>query len=81
MWTLTILYAAKNVHRTVVEMLFGITNVNIDSRDKQGYTALLYAVADGHETVVELLIGSPGVDINSKTNGGYTPLMMAAKGE
>ena len=51
--------------------------INVNTKDKYGYTALMYAaLQDDAETVNALL--EIGADINAKSNSGLTALMLAA---
>jgi hypothetical protein len=50
---------------------------DVESRDKDGVTALMAASALGHRNIVDLLI-SKGAEVNATTTRGMTPLMFAS---
>lgn len=50
--------------------------LNIDAKDKKGYTPLMLAAYHGHVEAVKLLL-SLTADINSRDNNGNTVLMAA----
>jgi ankyrin repeat protein len=47
--------------------------VDVDAKNKLGWTPLLWAVGDGHKEIVELLIAN-GADVNAKRSDGGTSL-------
>ena len=49
--------------------------VDVNSRDKLGYTGLMAAIL-GHEKVVNLLLDQPGIDVNLRV-AGETALSLA----
>jgi len=51
------------VHRILTE----IRNIDINSNNKKGYTALALGVKAGHLEIVKLLI-SAGAEVNTKNN-------------
>jgi len=55
------------VHRILTE----IRNIDINSSNKKGYTALALGVKAGHLEIVKLLI-SAGAEVNTKNNVWYS---------
>ncbi|XP_030238124.1 KN motif and ankyrin repeat domain-containing protein 2-like isoform X2 [Drosophila navojoa] len=64
-------------HRTVVERLFQMADVNIRAK-KHCQTALMLAVSHGNSDMVEMLLEA-GADINIQDEDGSTALMCAAE--
>ncbi|CAD7012825.1 unnamed protein product [Ceratitis capitata] len=64
-------------HRTVVQRLFQMADVNIRAK-KHCQTALMLAVSHGNNEMVELLLAA-GADINIQDEDGSTALMCAAE--
>ena len=50
--------------------------VDVDAKDKLGWTPLLWAAGGGHKEIVELLIAK-GANLNAKTSENLTPLNLA----
>jgi len=69
-------YAADLGNKKMVS-LFLSKGIDINKKNKSGFTALHFASRDGHTDVVRLLV-SKGADINAKTKKGWTPLILAA---
>ena len=59
----------------VIDMLHG--GMPINSRDKDGYTALYWAVFSNHTDVVDELLRN-GADVNVRNSYDWTPLHAAA---
>lgn len=59
--------------------LFLEKGMNVDSRDKNGATALMRAAENGHAKVVKLILSNKA-DTNATDKNGYTALMVAAEG-
>jgi ankyrin repeat protein len=57
--------------------LFIREGIDVNVRDKGGYTALLIASEQGDPAMARLLIDK-GADVNAKDKDGYTPLMYVA---
>ena len=53
-------------------------NANIETKSKDGYTALIYAVAKGHIDIVNFLVDA-GADVNAHDNDGVTVLEFATQ--
>lgn len=64
-------------HRTVVQRLFKLADVNIRA-SKNSQTALMLAVSHGNFTMVQMLVEA-GADINIQDDDGSTALMCAAE--
>lgn len=52
--------------------------IEINAKDKLGYTALHWAAMRGDDEAVDILIAN-GADVNARTKAGGTPLMPAAR--
>ena len=61
-------------------LLFGPLRANIDinARDKYGWTALTWACFIGNRRMVKLLLDCPGIDVN-RTGGRMSPLVVACQ--
>ena len=74
--TRCLIKAARNGHNRVVsELLF--RNVNVNSRNSFGDTALMMAARLGHQEVVRTLLIN-NADVNIKDRKGVTALTLAA---
>ena len=51
--------------------------IDVNFKDKNGYTALMYACTLGHDKIVKYLLNAPGIDVNLKNERGSTALMYA----
>ena len=51
---------------------------NLNSRNRNGWTALMFAIREGHVETVNLLLKA-GADVNLRENHGWTPLMIAIR--
>lgn len=51
--------------------------VDLDGKNKGGWTPLMYASYIGHDNIANLLLEA-GVNVNATTAKGVTPLMLAA---
>ncbi|XP_055838307.1 uncharacterized protein LOC129906542 isoform X2 [Episyrphus balteatus] len=67
----------NSAHRTVVQRLFQMADVNIRAK-KHCQTALMLAVSHGNLDMVEMLLDA-GADINIQDEDGSTALMCAAE--
>ncbi|XP_055372370.1 KN motif and ankyrin repeat domain-containing protein 1 isoform X2 [Condylostylus longicornis] len=67
----------NSAHRTVVQRLFQMADVNIRAK-KHCQTALMLAVSHGNLDMVEMLLEA-GADINIQDEDGSTSLMCAAE--
>lgn len=66
-------------HSAIVGLLLERPEVQVNARDRQGYTALSVAVDRGDVNMVRTLLGCHGIDVNAKDNTGRTPLERAWK--
>ena len=74
--------ACHNGYIGTVLLLLNEGKVEVDKRNKNGWTALMLACRRGHVDVVRALlsyVGSDGtvVDVNRGKNDGWTALMIA----
>jgi ankyrin repeat protein len=53
-------------------------DVDVNAKDRMGWTPLCEAVINGHKEIVELLIAN-GADVNAKDDRGMSPLNWAIK--
>jgi ankyrin repeat protein len=63
----------------VIEMFLARTDVNVDSKDRNGRTPLSFAAEQGHVSAVKLLLARNDIDTDSKDDDGRTPLSFAVK--
>lgn len=70
--------AAEKGHISIVELLLGRNDVQVNSKDHQKWTPLFYAAEKGHTAVVEALLQKKDVLADSKDNRNRTPLSHAA---
>ncbi len=69
---------AKDIARLYyVKALLATPGIDVQAKDRDGFTALHWAAWSGMPYTSVLLIEA-GLDINAKDNNGYTPLMLAA---
>jgi len=73
-----LMWAARNGHEGVVEILLGRDDVNPDKPDNYGQTPLWQAGMNGHEGVLKLLLRRDDVNPDKPANNGITPLSRAA---
>jgi len=76
-----LLWAAKNGHATIVQLLLSnCPYIRVNVKDQlYGRTPLIWACAEGYEDTVRLLLGRPDVSVNCSGYYGRTPLMYAAE--
>lgn len=78
---ITCLIAATQYnHEKVVELLLDQEDINVDSADKNGYTALHHACRKGSKVIVDCLL-QKNADIHRYTCNGSTPLKLVAEYE
>lgn len=63
---------------TVVLLLVGSSETQVNLADADGWSPLLCAVRLGHERSVKLLLAHPEIQVNSVTILGWSALMLAA---
>ena len=73
-----ILAAEEGYKEIVLELLNA--GVDVNTRNKKGYTALIGAASNGHIEIVKLLT-ERGADVNVMTPSHVTPLIAAAENE
>ena len=74
-----LVWAAKNGHKGVVELLLGRDDISPDKPDNRGQTPLIWAAEGGHKGVVKLLLRRDDVHPGRADFDGRTPLLMAAR--
>ena len=72
-----LIWAGRNGHEGVVEILLGRIEVNPDKPGDDGRTQLWWAAYKGHEGVVKMLLGR-NVNPDKPNINGRTPLYLAA---
>lgn len=72
-----LILAAYLGKKEIMGELLAQPGVDIDFRNKMGFTALAGAAFKGHTEIMEQLIGA-GADVNAISPGGRTALMFAA---
>ncbi|MCJ1315728.1 hypothetical protein MMC15_001048 [Xylographa vitiligo] len=73
-----ILVGAHFGHDAIVRLLLDREDVDANSRDRFGLTALSVAAREGHEATISLLLKQKDIQVNSKDDEGRTPLLWAA---
>src|SRR5262245_5354677 len=53
------------------------SGIDVESKDKDGFTALTQAAAGGHTAVMEVLLAAKA-NVNTMSNKSWTPLMVAS---
>lgn len=75
-WT-PLMRAVANRHNAAVMMLLSRKDIELDSQDEAGNTALHHAVAVGDVDLTALLIAR-GASVGLENHAGYTPAQLAA---
>ncbi|MCL5273074.1 MAG: ankyrin repeat domain-containing protein, partial [Gammaproteobacteria bacterium] len=74
--------AAGMTHPGLFAYLLKIKGIDVNKKDKDGFSALAIACRDGHIATVKLLLAYPNIDINhAPSEEGTTPLFMACVNE
>lgn len=74
----TVYYGAKDGSKDAAELLINLTNININTQNKYGFTLLDEAVEGGSKNMVVFLINK-GADVNAKNSIDWeTPLHVLA---
>ena len=76
--TTPLVWAARNGHEGVVNILLGREEVNPDKPDDGDWTPLTHAAESGHEGVVKILLAREEVNPDKPDDCGRTPLTHAA---
>lgn len=69
--------AAFNGHLDTITNFIN-KEIDINTQDEYGFTALMWAVLEGHLEIVTKLLKTPGINVNKKNIDGFTALMIAA---
>lgn len=69
--------AVLNDNQNLIRILID-SNIDINTQDIKGRTALVLASAKGNYKLVNLLLSVPGVDVNSNHYSKYTPLIFSS---
>lgn len=69
--------AAKFNHVETLKLLLTNREVEVDQKNKEGFTALAYAAREGSLNAAKFLVEN-GADVNLKTDFGYSPLYLSA---
>jgi len=69
-----LVWAARNGHEGVAEILLGRDNINADEPGGDGQTPLCCSARTGHEGAVKILLGRSDVNPNQASGFGQTPL-------
>jgi ankyrin repeat protein len=72
------LRAAKTGNKAVVKLLLETGKVDVNLKDRDGWTPLSIAASYGNEAVVKMLLDTGKVDANVKNGEGCTQLLIAA---
>ncbi|KAJ5201713.1 uncharacterized protein N7498_006376 [Penicillium cinerascens] len=65
-------------HAKIVRMLLDRVDLEINFKDKDGYTPMALAARRGHSAVFRALVERKDLDRNSRDDYGWTPLMLAS---
>jgi ankyrin repeat protein len=75
-----LIIASLSGHEDLVEKLIALAEVQVNSLDAWGRSALIWAVSEGHETIVQLLLVHSAIQVNRWDDFKVWPLMYAAQG-
>ncbi len=73
--TIAKLGGAKDLAKALVQ----IPQININTPNNDGDTALLLAAEDNDLSLVQIILGMPGVNVNAKNIFGQTALILVVK--
>ena len=62
------------------ELLLAAPGIDVNAKDKYGFTALMGASRNGYAAVVELLLAAPGIDVNELQQVNRALLNASEKG-
>merc|ERR1712130_497879 len=74
-----LMWAVRNNHNSVVELLLKTPNIDVNLKDDRGYCALHHAVWKKNNEALKLLLNVPSLDVNIVTNYDQTALYLAVK--
>ena len=74
-----LVWATRNGHEKVVEILLGQDSVNPEKLNEYGRTPLWWAARNGHERVVKVLLRRGDVGPDKPNDHGQTPLCCASQ--
>ena len=73
-----LMWAVNRKHNSIVEFLLRQPDVDVNSQDTDGYTALHYSVYGDNLEGLRLLLAHPGMrSLNTGNGNGRVPLMWA----
>ena len=81
---MALLLATRHNRIEIVEFLLSIPEsptiqrINVNLRDKNGWTALIIASGNGFTEIVRLLISRPETNVNIRNEEGWTAFMLAS---
>jgi ankyrin repeat protein len=65
-------------YRRVVEILLKVKEINVNSKDDDGFPTLFVPFTNGEREHFKMLLGHPEIDVNIKDRDGQTPLLYAS---
>jgi ankyrin repeat protein len=71
------MYAAKGGHSDIMNALLQRPDIDINSVDEGGWSALIHAANVGYSDIVNALLQRSDTDINQQDHRGWTPLTRA----
>ena len=74
-----LMWAARNGHESVMEILLGRDEINPNKQDFYGQTPLYFSAQNGHEGVLTMLLGRDDINPNEPDMDSQTPLCCAAQ--
>ena len=77
-WT-GLIWAVRNKHNSVVELLLKTPNIDVNQKDKWGFCALREAVSKKNFRLLMLLLNSPNIDVNIVSNNGGSAIYWAVE--
>jgi ankyrin repeat protein len=74
-----LMWASREGHKQIVQMLLQDKNIEINQQDEDGYTALMLASINGHKDIVQMLLRDKNIQINQQDKKGDTALIVASE--